>query len=81
MTKPLFSFEFFPPQTAEGGTRLADTRKQLAALKPDYFSVTFGAGGSLYAYLQPRDAGEGWWEIDIPPALKKLPKWKPSVSV
>ncbi|HET7834052.1 MAG TPA: methylenetetrahydrofolate reductase [NAD(P)H] [Gallionella sp.] len=46
MTKPLFSFEFFPPQTAEGGVRLADTRKQLAALKPDYFSVTFGAGGS-----------------------------------
>lgn len=46
MTKPLFSFEFFPPQTAEGIEKLAATRKQLAALNPDFFSVTFGAGGS-----------------------------------
>ncbi len=46
MNRPLFSFEFFPPQTAEGSEKLADTRRQLAALKPDYFSVTFGAGGS-----------------------------------
>ncbi len=46
MDRPLFSFEFFPPQTAEGSVKLAETRKQLAALKPDYFSVTFGAGGS-----------------------------------
>jgi hypothetical protein len=35
----------------------------------DLTAVTFGAGGSLYAYVQPRDAGEGWWEIDVPPAL------------
>jgi len=42
----LFSFEFFPPQTSEGVEKLAATRKQLAALQPDYFSVTFGAGGS-----------------------------------
>ena len=41
-----FSFEFFPPQTPEGVEKLAATRKQLAALKPEFFSVTFGAGGS-----------------------------------
>ncbi len=41
-----FSFEFFPPQTQEGANKLAATRKQLALLKPAYFSVTFGAGGS-----------------------------------
>ncbi len=41
-----FSFEFFPPQTPEGVAKLAVTRKQLAALKPEFFSVTFGAGGS-----------------------------------
>ena len=41
-----FSFEFFPPQTPEGFAKLAATRKQLAALKPEFFSVTFGAGGS-----------------------------------
>ena len=46
MTKPLFSFEFFPPQTPEGVEKLAATRKQLAVLKPEFFSVTFGAGGS-----------------------------------
>jgi methylenetetrahydrofolate reductase (NADPH) len=42
----VFSFEFFPPKTAEGQGRLRMTRKQLAQLKPEFFSVTFGAGGS-----------------------------------
>ncbi len=42
----LFSFEFFPPQTPEGTQKLAATRKRLALLKPEFFSVTFGAGGS-----------------------------------
>ncbi len=42
----LFSFEFFPPQTPEGREKLTATRKQLALLKPEFFSVTFGAGGS-----------------------------------
>lgn len=46
MNKPLFSFEFYPPQTPEGAEKLAVVRKQLAVLQPDYFSVTFGAGGS-----------------------------------
>src|SRR5512141_1210054 len=41
-----FSFEFFPPQTLEGVEKLGATRKQLAMLKPEFFSVTFGAGGS-----------------------------------
>ena len=42
----LFSFEFFPPQTPEGVEKLTAARKQLALLKPEFFSVTFGAGGS-----------------------------------
>ncbi len=46
MNKPVFSFEFFPPQTSEGMEKLAAARKQLALLKPEFFSVTFGAGGS-----------------------------------
>jgi methylenetetrahydrofolate reductase (NADPH) len=46
MHKPLYSFEFFPPQTPEGVEKLSATRKQLAALNPAFFSVTFGAGGS-----------------------------------
>ena len=40
------SFEFFPPRTPEGAAKLRGVRTQLAALKPEYFSVTFGAGGS-----------------------------------
>ena len=47
MSKNLsISFEFFPPQTAEGIEKLINTRKLLAPLKPEFFSVTFGAGGS-----------------------------------
>ena len=47
MSKNLsISFEFFPPQTAEGMEKLHAARKQLALLKPEFFSVTFGAGGS-----------------------------------
>jgi len=46
MSKQLFSFEFFPPQTPEGVEKLAVVRKQLSVLNPEFFSVTFGAGGS-----------------------------------
>ncbi|HXZ97312.1 MAG TPA: methylenetetrahydrofolate reductase [NAD(P)H] [Burkholderiales bacterium] len=42
----IFSFEFFPPQTQHGVEKLRATRKQLSQLKPEFFSVTFGAGGS-----------------------------------
>ncbi len=41
-----FSFEFFPPKTPEGMEKLRSTWKQLAQLKPRFFSVTYGAGGS-----------------------------------
>ena len=40
------SFEFFPPKTAEGIANLRATRAQLAQFNPEFFSVTFGAGGS-----------------------------------
>ena len=42
----LFSFEFFPPNTPEGAEKLRTTTEELAALKPKFFSVTYGAGGS-----------------------------------
>lgn len=41
-----FSFEFFPPKTDDGKVKLRETRDVLAKVKPKYFSVTFGAGGS-----------------------------------
>ena len=40
------SLEFFPPKTAEGAEKLRTARQALYALKPDFCSVTFGAGGS-----------------------------------
>jgi len=42
----VYSFEFFPPKTEEGVAKLRNTRDELAKLKPRFFSVTFGAGGS-----------------------------------
>jgi len=46
MTTPPISFEFFPPKTPEGTEKLRLTRQTLYALKPEFCSVTFGAGGS-----------------------------------
>ncbi len=42
----LFSFEFFPPNTPEGKDKLCAATEELAVLKPKFFSVTYGAGGS-----------------------------------
>ncbi|MDP2178642.1 methylenetetrahydrofolate reductase [NAD(P)H] [Methylicorpusculum sp.] len=42
----LLSFEFYPPKTEEGALNLKGVHQKLAKLKPDFFSVTFGAGGS-----------------------------------
>ena len=45
-SNPTFSFEFFPPNTPEGREKLRVVTAELAALKPKFFSVTYGAGGS-----------------------------------
>ncbi|MEE9346288.1 MAG: methylenetetrahydrofolate reductase [NAD(P)H] [Methylococcales bacterium] len=41
-----YSFEFFPPRTDEGLKKLNSVWQALATVKPDFFSVTYGAGGS-----------------------------------
>ncbi len=48
MTTPTIpiSFEFFPPKTPEGQAKLVAVRQTLYALRPQFFSVTYGAGGS-----------------------------------
>ncbi len=43
---PPISLEFFPPKTPAGVTKLAAVRQQLYGLKPQFCSVTYGAGGS-----------------------------------
>ena len=45
MTFPI-SFEFFPPKTPEGAQKLRGVRQDLYARKPQFCSVTYGAGGS-----------------------------------
>lgn len=44
--KKRFSFEFFPPKTDVGREKLKNVRAELNKLGPDFFSVTYGAGGS-----------------------------------
>jgi len=45
-TSPSFSVEFFPPKTDEGRESLFETVEVLRELEPDFFSVTYGAGGA-----------------------------------
>jgi len=44
--KPTVSFELFPPRSQKSAEKLENTIDALAGLKPDFVSVTFGAGGS-----------------------------------
>jgi len=46
MGNPTFSVEFFPPKDSAGEERLWEAMEGLAPLKPDFISVTYGAGGS-----------------------------------
>ena len=49
MTNNSLSIEFFPPKTAEGAEKLRAVRQSLYVLKPQFCSVTYGAGGSTQA--------------------------------
>ncbi len=68
--KPRISFEFFPPKTPEGKQKLLqETVPALNALGPEFFSVTYGAGGTtrdstLGIVSQMRESG-----IDVAPHL------------
>lgn len=60
--RPSVSFEFFPPNTPEGEVRLRGVRERLAQSGPDFFSVTYGAGGAtrdktLRTVMEIRDEG------------------------
>jgi len=46
MTTVPISFEFFPPNTPVGSEKLKTVVQELAAVRPEFFSVTYGAGGS-----------------------------------
>lgn len=46
MSNQRFSFEFFPTKTDAGHEKLMNTAKELASYQPEFFSCTYGAGGS-----------------------------------
>lgn len=69
MSSAPVSFEFFPPKTPAGQEKLLAVRDQLATVSPEFFSVTYGAGGStqdgtLNTVLALRETG-----IDTAPHL------------
>jgi methylenetetrahydrofolate reductase (NADPH) len=45
--KPIFSFEFFPPKTAQGVQNLYDRMDRMHGLGPAFIDITWGAGGRL----------------------------------
>ena len=48
--KPSLSFEVFPPKTSAGMDSVRIATQEIAALKPSYMSITYGAGGGTSAY-------------------------------
>ncbi len=61
------SFEFFPPKTELGMEKLKAVRTELNTLKPDFFSVTYGAGGST------RDSTKGVVKAMLQEGLSTAP--------
>ncbi len=47
MEKPIYSFEIFPPKPDSPVESISNAFAELAALQPDFISVTYGAGGGL----------------------------------
>lgn len=52
MNNKQISFEFFPPKTPEGLEKLHETHRQLTKFQPEFFSVTYGAGGSTREFTR-----------------------------
>ena len=56
-------------ENAAGWVFARDGRQYWSYASSDITDVTFGPGGSLYTYPRVRDAGDGWYEADVAPAL------------
>lgn len=50
LEKPSLSFEVFPPKTQDKFESVSSAAIQIASLKPDFMSVTYGAGGTTAKY-------------------------------
>lgn len=62
--RPLLSVEFFPPKNEEGGAQLLRTAEALQPYKPDFVSITYGAGGTTrertFKYAKTLREEFGW---------------------
>ncbi len=71
--EPHVSFEFFPPRTPKGWTQLEKVAARLSEFRPDFVSVTFGAGGSAkertFQVSQDLNKGLG---LDVVPHMSCL---------
>ncbi len=63
--KPSLSFEVFPPKTETGLHDVLESAGRIAALKPGYMSVTYGAGGSTARYTG--EIAEGLLSLGVTP--------------
>jgi methylenetetrahydrofolate reductase (NADPH) len=81
VNSPVYSFEFFPPKTAEGMAKLEQTAQDLAQLGPRFFSVTFGAGGSTRdRTYETVHALQGKVGIDTAPHLSCISSTRDNIS-
>ncbi|MBQ9083739.1 MAG: methylenetetrahydrofolate reductase [Clostridia bacterium] len=62
--KPSLSFEVFPPKTSAGMENVRAATQEIAALKPSYMSITYGAGGGTSAYTA--DIAAGLQQLGVP---------------
>jgi len=70
LNPPRISFEFFPPRTDEQQQVLESTWQTLAPLRPEYLSVTFGAGGStLEATRETVEALSASTDVPVAPHI------------
>ncbi len=76
----MLRFEFFPPNTPEGVAKLRQTRRVLCELEPQFFSVTYGAGGSTQEKtvgIIGEIAGEG---LQVAPHLSCIGATRSSIA-
>lgn len=65
--RPVFSLEVFPPKKTDGIETVYKTLDSLSEIKPDYISVTYGAGGSAAGGLTCRISGDIKTRLGIEP--------------
>ena len=81
MSKPAFSFEFFPAKSEQEHEKLLGTYDELNKLAPAYFSVTYGAGGSTRSRtLSIVEALRTRGETDIAPHISCIGDDKAEIS-